>query len=181
MTDALTVTTEQVAETKRDEGCRLKAYPDPLSPRGRALALPLAKRPAGWQSLSGAPWTIGYGHTGPEVHEGLEWTQGEADAALSADLKLHNALLARVCPWVSGLDPVRLRVLQNMVFNMGWDNPRTPALEGLSGFQQFLAAVKSGQWVTAAHQMILSRWYRQVGARGRRLEAMMLTGRAVAA
>ena len=36
---------------KRFEGCRLKAYPDPGS--------------------RGAPWTIGYGHTGAEVVPGL--------------------------------------------------------------------------------------------------------------
>ena len=31
-------------------------------------------------------WTIGWGHTGPEVHSGLQWTQGEADEALRNDV-----------------------------------------------------------------------------------------------
>jgi lysozyme len=31
-------------------------------------------------------WTIGYGHTGPEVHAGLVWTEAQAVAALTHDL-----------------------------------------------------------------------------------------------
>ena len=45
------------------EGCRLKAYKD-----------------------QAGVWTIGYGHTGPEVHEGLVWTQEQADQQLDADV-----------------------------------------------------------------------------------------------
>jgi lysozyme len=48
---------------RRWEGLRLRAY----------------KCPAG-------VWTIGYGHTGPEVVEGLEWTIPQAEAALQADM-----------------------------------------------------------------------------------------------
>jgi lysozyme len=29
-------------------------------------------------------WTIGYGHTGPEVNAGLVWSQAQADATLQA-------------------------------------------------------------------------------------------------
>lgn len=48
------------------EGCVLRAYPDPAT--------------------HADPWTIGYGHTGPEVKLGLVWTQAQAKAALDADL-----------------------------------------------------------------------------------------------
>ena len=47
---------------KKFEGLRLAAYPDPAT--------------------GGEPWTIGYGHTGPEVHRGLTWTHDQAEAAL---------------------------------------------------------------------------------------------------
>lgn len=58
---------------KRFEGCVLHAYPDPAS--------------------GGDPWTIGWGHTGPEVHKGLVWTQAQADKALHDDLgKFADAL-----------------------------------------------------------------------------------------
>ena len=49
------------------EGRRDRAYPDPAS--------------------GGDPWTIGVGHTGPEVRKGLVWDDARIDAALDADLK----------------------------------------------------------------------------------------------
>jgi lysozyme len=52
---------------KSFEGCRLKAYPDPAT--------------------GSDPWTIGWGHTGPEVHPGLTWTQKQADDCLTNDLE----------------------------------------------------------------------------------------------
>ncbi|MDE1868245.1 MAG: lysozyme [Thaumarchaeota archaeon] len=48
---------------KEFEGCRLEAYPDPVS--------------------GGDPWTIGYGATGPDIKEGTVWTQEQADNDLS--------------------------------------------------------------------------------------------------
>ncbi|TAL05057.1 MAG: lysozyme, partial [Chloroflexota bacterium] len=64
---------------KSRESCRLKAY----------------QCPAGI-------WTIGYGHTGPEVHDNLEITQGEADILLQSDLIIFDAGVSRICP--SGTD-----------------------------------------------------------------------------
>jgi len=49
------------------EQCKLAAYPDPGSKDGK-------------------PWTIGWGHTGPEVVPGLTWSQAQADAAFVADI-----------------------------------------------------------------------------------------------
>jgi lysozyme len=48
------------------EGCALAAYPDPGS--------------------GGDPWTIGFGHTGVDVHEGLTITQDQAEALLRQDV-----------------------------------------------------------------------------------------------
>ena len=58
---------DALALIKHFEGCRLKAYPDPGSDDGK-------------------PWTIGYGHTGRNVVNGLRWTQAQADAALAEDV-----------------------------------------------------------------------------------------------
>ena len=52
-----------LALTEGFESCRLTAY----------------------QDLKGI-WTIGWGHTGPEVVEGLVWTQNQADMALAEDM-----------------------------------------------------------------------------------------------
>lgn len=51
---------------KSFEGCKLKAYPDPAT--------------------GSDPWTIGYGSTGPDVEEGILWTQEQADRRLRQDL-----------------------------------------------------------------------------------------------
>jgi lysozyme len=51
---------------KEFEGVRLKSYPDPAT--------------------GGKPYTIGVGHTGPEVRLGLTWTPAQVDAALNSDL-----------------------------------------------------------------------------------------------
>lgn len=59
------------------EQCRLVAYPDPGSKDGK-------------------PWTIGWGHTGPEVVKGLVWTQAQADAAFEKDLLKFEARVARL-------------------------------------------------------------------------------------
>lgn len=34
----------------------------------------------------GAPWTIGWGTTGPDIRPGLVWTQAQCDARLAADV-----------------------------------------------------------------------------------------------
>ena len=54
-----------------------------------------------------------------------------------------------------------------MCFNMG--APR------LSGFKKFIAGVNSGDWNTAAVEMMDSRWARQVGDRAIRLKNRILT------
>jgi lysozyme len=52
--------------TETFEGLRLEAYPDPAT--------------------GGEPYTIGYGHTGPEVHLGMKITQNEAEVYLQKDV-----------------------------------------------------------------------------------------------
>ncbi len=68
MTPSWTTRTQALSEDglaalKHEEGLRLEAY----------------------QDVAGV-WTVGYGHTGPDVHRGVVWTQAQADAALAADV-----------------------------------------------------------------------------------------------
>lgn len=51
---------------KHFEGLKLKAYPDPAT--------------------HGAPWTVGYGSTGPGIKPDTVWTQEQADARLAEDV-----------------------------------------------------------------------------------------------
>lgn len=57
--DPITMSQEGLVVLKHFEGLRLKAYRDPVG-----------------------VLTIGYGHTGPDVYEGLVWSQAQADKAL---------------------------------------------------------------------------------------------------
>lgn len=67
------------------ERIQLRAYPDPGSPLFAALVnagiypYGLTAVPPGFTHLSGKPWTIGLGDTGPDVVPGLVITQVEAD------------------------------------------------------------------------------------------------------
>ena len=56
-----------LALLKQFEGLEFCAYPDPAT--------------------NGDPWTIGYGHTGPEVKVGMVITEDDAEALLKADLE----------------------------------------------------------------------------------------------
>ncbi|MGC3025826.1 lysozyme [Burkholderia sp. DN3021] len=54
--------TEACKLIKQFEGCKLKAYPDPAT--------------------GAAPWTVGYGATGPLIGPATVWTQVQADQDL---------------------------------------------------------------------------------------------------
>lgn len=62
----MNISTAGINIIKEFEGLSLKAYPDPGS--------------------GGAPWTIGYGHTGPEVQPGLEISLDYAEQLLRRDI-----------------------------------------------------------------------------------------------
>lgn len=70
-----------VALIKRFEGCErlradglVEAYPDPAT--------------------GGAPWTIGWGATGPEIGPETVWTQPQCDARFELDLERYAAEVA---------------------------------------------------------------------------------------
>lgn len=67
--------TNCVALVKQFEGCKLAAYPDPATGKD--------------------PWTIGWGATGPDVKQGVVWTQAQADARLAHDLDAFAAKVER--------------------------------------------------------------------------------------
>jgi lysozyme len=136
------------ADLQRDEGLRLDAYPDPLS--------------------GGAPWTIGYGHTGPEVARGLVWTDAQACDALALDIAAAARGLDATQPWWRGLDDLRQDCLVNMAFNLG--------VHGLGAFASFLAYMRGGDFARAALDLTGTPWCRQVGARAQRIVAQIRTG-----
>lgn len=152
-------TPQLIDDLKRDENYAkalpngdCQAYPDPVS--------------------NGAPWTIGYGHTGIEVYPGVVITRAQAEAYLGADIARAVSLCDRYMPWWRKLDDVRQDVLANMMFNMGWGD----GTAGLSSFKNTLAAIQRGDYAAAADGMTKSKWASQVGDRAGRLIHMMLFG-----
>ena len=88
---------------KQSEGCQLRAYQDSVG-----------------------VWTIGYGHTGPEVHEGLEWTQAQADAQLAADLQIACEGMMKLV--TVSLSQGQTDALTDFVFNLGAGQLRNSTL-----------------------------------------------------
>jgi GH24 family phage-related lysozyme (muramidase) len=132
-----------------EEGREHAAYPDPLT--------------------KAEPWTIGEGHTGPEVHEGLIWTDAQIDAAKADDLdRARRSCVSHFSPWFGQLDEVRQAVLIAMAFQMG--------LPRLLGFVHFLGAMRDQRWNAAAGEMRDSAWYRQTHNRAERCARAIETG-----
>lgn len=81
--------------TKSFEGCVLTAYYDRL----------------------GHVWTIGYGATGPDIVQGLKWTQAQADADLESRLTKLGAQVDAACTTV--LTPNQKAALVDFAYNEG--------------------------------------------------------------
>lgn len=129
--------------TEHSEGCRLQAY---------------------WDA-TGHVWTIGTGHTGSDVVEGLVWTQEQADAALESDV-------ATACNAVNSLVTVPLNqnqfdALVDFTFN-----------DGVGAFKNstLLRLLNAGDYVGANAQFAL--W---VNSGGKRLPGLVTRRAAEAA
>lgn len=86
-----------------------------------AIAAPLVKKFEGLRLTAykcpADVWTIGYGHTGKDVVQGLKWTQAQADAALMDDMAV--ALCDVRKKVTRQLNDNQLAALVSFVFNLG--------------------------------------------------------------
>lgn len=130
------------------EGWRNAAYPDPLT--------------------NGDPWTIGVGHTGPEVFKGLMWSDELISKTLDDDIAKKTAEVRKVLPWFDRLNEPRQAVLVGMAFQMG--------TAGMLGFNRTLASIRDERWDDAANGMLLSKWAKQTPKRVRRMARQISTG-----
>jgi lysozyme len=130
------------------EGWKREAYPDPLT--------------------GGAPWTIGVGHTGPEVHPGLTWTDEQIGKALDEDIAEVDGQCRWHFPWFEHLSAPRQAVIVGMAFQIGF--------AGLLKFKNTLASVRDERYANAAEGMRQSLWAKQTPKRARRLAHQMETG-----
>lgn len=137
------------ADIDAEEGLRLEAYPDPLT--------------------HGAPWTIGYGCTGPDIGPDTVWTVAQAMAARDARIAEIEAGFDHAIPWWrNALNDVRQDVLVQMGYQLG--------VEGTLEFHHLIAALKASEWGAAFAAMNSSRWARQTTGREQRLARQLLTG-----
>lgn len=128
------------------EALRLEAYPDPASPLARAKRA--GKPTAG---LSGAPWTIGWGDTGPDVVEGLVITREEADRRFARRMAKEFLPAIRELVRVE-LNQSQFDALASFVYNVGIGNFEDSTL---------LRLINSGDMEGAAGQF--KRWNKAGG------------------
>jgi lysozyme len=129
--------------TKRFEGLRLQAYQD-----------------------AAGIWTIGYGHTGSDVHAGLTITEMEASSLLCKDIAIAVDCVNRAV--IAEISQQQFDALVDFCFNAGRGNFRNSSLLRYVNSADFAAAaVQFGLWVHAGGEV-------QAGlVRRRRAEAEM--------
>lgn len=137
---------ELKATLMAEEGLRLDAYWDPI----------------------GQVWTIGYGHTGKNIVQGMTITKMEADAWLDDDITEAQRQLATALPWATALSDVRIQALLQMTFQLG--------INGLLKFRHMVEALRVGAWDRAYSEAMDSDWARQTPARAQRVAGMLRDG-----
>lgn len=115
---------------KKWEGLKLEAYPDPAT--------------------GGAPWTIGYGATGPGIVKGVRWTQRQAEDRLAIDI---DRFMKGVRSVVKGkVRDTELAAMTSLAYNIG-----VSAFKSSTLLRKFNAGDKEG----AANQF--PRWNKAGG------------------
>lgn len=155
--DALTLAAGLV---RRWEGYRAWPYPDPASP----LAEATKGKPWGFASarsilntlhpevraLSGKPWTVGYGDTGPAIGpDSAMWSKDVADANLMARLEEFQEGVRRLVR--VSLQPWQEAALISFAYNCGLDEDADTKAEGL-GDSTLLKLVNVREFDAAAEQ-----------------------------
>ena len=115
--------------TENFEGLRLTAYPDPAT--------------------HGDPWTIGYGHTGAEIHQGMTITQEQAEEFLMQDVqKAVQTVNSKVH---TDLTQNEFDALVDFVFNCGAGNfAGSTLLRKINAGDMEGAALEFQKWDKAA-------------------------------
>jgi GH24 family phage-related lysozyme (muramidase) len=108
----------------------VRAYPDP--------------------GTGGDPWTIGYGHTGPDVFPGVVFTQAQAEAALLSDLSSAESDVSSAV--TVSLNANEFSALVSFTFNVGGPQLRSSTLlRLLNQGQRQAAADQFMKWVNGGN------------------------------
>jgi lysozyme len=128
---------------KKHEGCELVAYRD-----------------------SGGTWTCGWGSTGPDVKDGVVWTQDQADARLANDVSKCEVSVVKLLN--KRLSDKALAALDSFVYNLG---------SGALASSHLLQCVNNGDYLGAAKAFLSWSHIGQMEVKGlliRRLEEATL-------
>lgn len=136
------------AMLEREEGKRFVAYPDPLT--------------------GGEPWTVGIGHTGPDVDKNTIWTEEQVTEAFDKDVARATNECEQHLPFFHSLNEARKAVLIGMAFQMG--------IKGLLKFVNTLKMVEKEDYSGASRGILSSKWAQQTPNRAKRMARQMLTG-----
>lgn len=105
-------------------------------------------------------------------NRGMRWSEKTAEEAMLAELAATDKTLHRKCAAYRILqdrgEDCRAHCLLDMGYNMG--------VASLLGFHETLPMIEKGQYERAAQNLKLSKWFRQVGRRGRAITAMIASG-----
>lgn len=130
----LAVSPAGLALIRKWEGCarrradgRIEAYPDP--------------------GTGGAPWTIGWGSTGPDISQGTVWTQAQCDARLERDVARFAAQVARAIG-DAPTSPGQFDALVSFHYNTGAIARATLTKRHIAG-DHAGAATEFGNWINA--------------------------------
>lgn len=119
-----------LALIKNFEGCRLQSYQD-----------------------SAGVWTIGWGHTGPEVGPNMTITQAQADAYLAGDLAKFEACVGDMVE--VNLTPNQFAALVSFAYNLGCGALHGSTLLRKVNAEDFAGAQQQfGNWVYAGGQVL---------------------------
>jgi lysozyme len=156
-------------EIRKSEALRLHAYPDPASPLAKATPrkrwgfvsanVLMGDLPEGIHTLSGEPWTLGYGNTffnGRKVQPGDECTAAEAEANLRVSVQDYErgVLEAVRAP----LTQPMFDALVSLCYNIGIGAfQRSTLVRKLNAGDYIGATEQFDQWVWAGGEPILAK------------------------
>lgn len=131
--DRRSINDKGLAIIEEFEGLRLKAYPDPAT--------------------GSDPWTIGYGHTGPDVKPGLIITEARAEELLESDVhKFEDAVSGMLTGATTGN---QFSAMVSFAYNVGPENLRQSTLLKLHNAGAFEgAALEFARWNKAAGKVM---------------------------
>lgn len=142
---------------KPAEGLCLVAYPDPASDLYKELSehnllrkfmtgeLKYQDLPEHLSSLSGTPWTIGFGET-KGIKPGMVWTELEAITALKVRVATFLSEVLKVSPKLDLEAPERIAAVVSLVYNIGTLNYKTSSVA---------KAIARGDWQAAGDAFLL--------------------------